>query len=400
MTVPVEIVNNPNPGIASFGFEINYDDNLLTLNSIEAGALISDRVEYFMPNVGKNRCLWVTTDGPVAGDGVLMEFKFRVKSTAKASEAPVNITLINGKEEGEDNLSDGEKSIFATFQGGVVNILGGRLGDLTGDGKLTPTDAITLLQALLDRIVLDQRQERLAKVRGKSSYALPDAIRILMIYLDREPDPGPEPRAAKGAMVERETSQSAVKISVDSGSVSKGGTVSLPVRISGNSGFGSYAFGLNIPNGYKLDPNNPVTDGVLTTGVTKPKDGILNVGWISTQLEAVTGDGILFYLNLIAEQDASTSEVSVKLWKDDKEAFCDVDGNAIDVDFESGTLTVEDSSDPAADISNATVEDIPAQTYTGQEIRPAVTVKDGGTTLEVGTDYTLEYSDNVDVGTA
>ena len=45
----------------------------------------------------------------------------------------------------------------------------------------------------------------------------------------------------------------------------------------------------------------------------------------------------------------------------------------------------------------ATVSD---QTYTGSALTPQVTVKDGTRTLTKGTDYTLEYKDNVNVGTA
>ena len=40
------------------------------------------------------------------------------------------------------------------------------------------------------------------------------------------------------------------------------------------------------------------------------------------------------------------------------------------------------------------------QTYTGSAIEPEVTVTDGETTLTLGTDYTIEYSANVNVGTA
>ena len=47
-----------------------------------------------------------------------------------------------------------------------------------------------------------------------------------------------------------------------------------------------------------------------------------------------------------------------------------------------------------------TIAAIADQTYTGSAIEPAVTVKDGETTLTLGTDYTIGYSANVNVGTA
>ena len=47
-----------------------------------------------------------------------------------------------------------------------------------------------------------------------------------------------------------------------------------------------------------------------------------------------------------------------------------------------------------------TIEDIPAQTYTGKALTPTVTVKDGSAVLAPNTDYTLKYADNTNAGTA
>ena len=54
----------------------------------------------------------------------------------------------------------------------------------------------------------------------------------------------------------------------------------------------------------------------------------------------------------------------------------------------------------AKDASGFTIGNIPEQTYTGSAITPAITVQDGTTTLTEGTDYTIAYSDNTNVGTA
>ena len=47
---------------------------------------------------------------------------------------------------------------------------------------------------------------------------------------------------------------------------------------------------------------------------------------------------------------------------------------------------------------NCDVASIPTQVYTGSAIEPAVTVKDGETTLTLGTDYEVAYSNNVNAG--
>ncbi|MDR0301608.1 MAG: InlB B-repeat-containing protein [Treponema sp.] len=63
--------------------------------------------------------------------------------------------------------------------------------------------------------------------------------------------------------------------------------------------------------------------------------------------------------------------------------------------LETGNLTVNTKS-----IASCTVDPIPAQTYTGSPITPAVTVKDGTATLILNTDYTVAYSsNNTNVGT-
>ncbi|GAB6393950.1 MAG: hypothetical protein MdMp024_0262 [Bacteroidales bacterium] len=44
------------------------------------------------------------------------------------------------------------------------------------------------------------------------------------------------------------------------------------------------------------------------------------------------------------------------------------------------------------------LEDVPAQTWTGRAIKPAIVVRDGDRTLASGTDYTVTYANNVNVG--
>lgn len=53
-----------------------------------------------------------------------------------------------------------------------------------------------------------------------------------------------------------------------------------------------------------------------------------------------------------------------------------------------------------ADISNAKISEIKTQTYNGKNIQPNVTVKNGSKTLTKGTDYTVKYSNNKNIGTA
>ena len=51
-------------------------------------------------------------------------------------------------------------------------------------------------------------------------------------------------------------------------------------------------------------------------------------------------------------------------------------------------------------IYGVSVGSIPEQTYTGSEIKPDVTITDGGVTLTQGTDYDITYSNNINAGAA
>ena len=71
----------------------------------------------------------------------------------------------------------------------------------------------------------------------------------------------------------------------------------------------------------------------------------------------------------------------------------------------AGNYTVSQPTGLSANItakaaSTLAIDAITNQTYTGSPLTPAVVVKDGGTTLTFGTDYTAAYTNNVNVGTA
>lgn len=51
-------------------------------------------------------------------------------------------------------------------------------------------------------------------------------------------------------------------------------------------------------------------------------------------------------------------------------------------------------------VASVTVDAIPAQTYTGSAITPAITVQDGGRILTLNADYTVVYTNNTNAGTA
>ncbi|MBE6341721.1 MAG: hypothetical protein E7069_13495 [Bacteroidales bacterium] len=86
-----------------------------------------------------------------------------------------------------------------------------------------------------------------------------------------------------------------------------------------------------------------------------------------------------------------------------KEGYVFVDWTQNDLSYDFSTAVTGDITLTAVWTKNLTADniaDIDAQTYTGSAIEPEVVVTDGETTLTLGTDYTVSYSDNINAGTA
>ncbi len=63
-------------------------------------------------------------------------------------------------------------------------------------------------------------------------------------------------------------------------------------------------------------------------------------------------------------------------------------------------ITITEKPVVITPIKASWIVDIPTHTYTGKAIEPGITLKNGAVTLDGSTDYTVEYSNNTNVGTA
>lgn len=64
------------------------------------------------------------------------------------------------------------------------------------------------------------------------------------------------------------------------------------------------------------------------------------------------------------------------------------------------TITAQDYSAGKVSISTLSFSKISAQVYTGKQIKPKITVKNGSKTLTKGKDYSVTYKNNTNIGTA
>jgi subtilisin family serine protease len=103
---------------------------------------------------------------------------------------------------------------------------------------------------------------------------------------------------------------------------------------------------------------------------------------------------------LVFSCDSSLTPTEVKTIIE--ETATDLGTSGYDVYYGYGEINAEYAVKMALGyaISSGTVSSVSSQTYTGSALTPALTVTVDGKTLTEGTDYTLTYSDNIDVGTA
>lgn len=149
-TVDVVISIPVNPGIAIVGFNVDYDSENLTLNSITAGEIYSEsemdgntaKVPFmFMAYTGKNN---------KTATGELVTLNFTVSESAKAADYDIKI-------EGLEVLNIAEDPIDFTAVNGKITVeseqqqiprpdCGHIPGDLNADGFINMIDLVILLR--------------------------------------------------------------------------------------------------------------------------------------------------------------------------------------------------------------------------------------------------------------
>ena len=138
------------------------------------------------------------------------------------------------------------------------------------------------------------------------------------------------------------------------------------------------------------------TGGTLTANVTEAEDHTYTYQWYSNTTNSNTGGTIIEGAVSSIYTIPNTTNRGTYYY------YCTVtasiDGSSKTASATSDAVTVTVS---AKDYGNGgiTIDPISDQTYTGSQIKPPVTVTCGGKTLDKDTDYTLDYGENINVGT-
>ena len=173
------------------------------------------------------------------------------------------------------------------------------------------------------------------------------------------------------------------------------GTASSTVSFGGSGPMdGIWGMGQGVTIVFTIEPTT-----VNVTGITLSQ----------TEAAMTVGGGTLTLTPTVLPANATDKSVT---WTSSNAAVATVNANGVVTAVAAGTATITATANDGSgkkgtctvtvkkNLQASWVEDIADQTYTGGAIEPAVTVKDGETTLREGTDYTVAYTNNTVAGTA
>jgi len=329
LTIPVQLTKNS--GIAGFGLTVNYDESVLTLNSITVGSAISGNGTF---STNGNITTWYAGDNTTA-TGELMQLNFTVKKDAVEGDTEVTVSLTDGL----SSLADKNGNpVSVSITAAKITVTQGVLGDVNGDGSVSIADVVLLNRSVLRLITLSDTAKKLGDVTGDGSISIADVVKLNRYVLKLITVlASPANRAVDGVV-----NFSAVPASISVGTVDgkAGQTVTVPVSISGNPGIAGYCLKVN------YDANtltlNSITAGSLISGngtfTVNSEENI--AGWYTTN--NLLEDGELMELNFTVKENVAEGNIPVSVSLDGglDSSLSDKDGIAVPVTFVSGGIRV------------------------------------------------------------
>lgn len=330
LTVPVLLTKNS--GIAGFGLTVNYDENILTLNSITVGSAISGNGTF---STNGNITTWYTVDNTTV-TGELMQLNFTVKENAPEGDTEVTVALTDGL---DSNLSDEDGNpVSVTITAGKITVTRGILGDVNGDGSVAIADVVLLNRSVLGKVTLTDTAKKLGDVNGDGNISIADVVKLNRYVLKKITALA----APTGSHTDSVADFNAGSTSISVGTVDgkAGQTVTVPVSISGNPGIAGYSL--------KVDfDTNALTLNSMTAGSLISGNGTFSVNneahivnWYT--VDNMTGNGELLKLSFTVKEGVAegTIPVSVSLNDGLDSNLSNEDGIAVPVTISSGGVRI------------------------------------------------------------
>ena len=171
-------------GFTTLDLELPYDKTVYWPTAITPGGIIlghgADGVFVANPSFGSGDIAKVTfaSSNKVSGDGLLFTVTYQVAAFTPAVEAALDLnlkraTVLTSLAEYQD--------LDIYLKNGIMII--GRLGDINGDGLVTPEDAMLLLQMIVGLVPWTERALRFGDINGDGIVDTSDAALILRMVV-------------------------------------------------------------------------------------------------------------------------------------------------------------------------------------------------------------------------
>jgi len=282
VVVPVSIAENP--GLVTFQTVITYDPTVLTPISVDNGPVWSGDIVYNL-NYDIDQVFAAGSSASMrTGDGAIFNIEFAVDPKAADGAYPITVEVMELK---TLNAQYTQLDIPRIVENGVVTFKRVIRGNVTGSGVVSASDATEVLLYIARLKELAEWQLLAADMRKPIPDGLgisaADATEILLVvarlkdppitpgagYAPLSPaEPGimgaavPGISAARGSVAMGVPS---VELSLGAASGSPGDVVTVPVRISGNTGFSTFTFYLEYDNA-KLELLDDIASGPAWPG--------------------------------------------------------------------------------------------------------------------------------------
>jgi hypothetical protein len=183
INISVDISDN-DQGISAFGLELIYDSTSFVYKGVEKGSLTSDwsPIEGNEIDSGKIRIGGYAGGGTVISsfsNGSLVEIKMQVRCLGYDEETKIQLKI--------ENYADGISSFLPhPCTADYTFMPCPRLGDVNGDGEITPADALEAFEIFLAKIVPSFCQETTSDANCDGSTTPGDAQDIFDHYLGKK----------------------------------------------------------------------------------------------------------------------------------------------------------------------------------------------------------------------
>lgn len=177
-TIAVDVAIANNNGFGGMEFSVGFDAKLLTLITIDtAGAIAAfTATPAETANALGEVAFSYAGIANTTGDGKIATLTFTIAENAAAANIPLAVTIPQGSAfyyDGYDMLD-----LWIDAKDGMVQIRETSAADVDGNGKVTVTDALLLLRA-----ILNDTAEAMPDINSDGNISIIDVLRVLKMIV-------------------------------------------------------------------------------------------------------------------------------------------------------------------------------------------------------------------------